>query len=283
MIEVYDLNGIAGRTHKHIGIDEVVQDALDNEVRTISVISTGNYLKEIAEEIERRELNDKLRVVNLVNRRLGNNALELIIEDNLILRDSKEREEYTLKKIPDVGRVRDYTDFIPKALEKRAEGILSSNPDYIGSGVGTGKLLVTLYRKIKEKNLRTKLVGLVPQHENGIFNDDNLYEDTQDRLHFRTFETISLADKLSTPYTSFKKEIKQSIADGHIIIEANDEDFRRANQEALSRGYNAEISGSAGFVLYDPVIRQKYGIGENSRIIVINTGNGLRNFSSNLR
>ena len=57
------------------------------------------------------------------------------------------------------------------------------------------------------------------------------------------------------------------------------EDFRRANQAAISREYNAEISGSAGFVLFDSAIRRRYGIDDAARIVVVNTGNGHSNYS----
>ncbi|MBW2966450.1 PLP-dependent lyase/thiolase [Candidatus Woesearchaeota archaeon] len=242
------------RNYKEIGIEEVIQDALDNKVDTISVISSGNYLNAILEASKKTNL----KVVNLVNQSLGYPDLELLIEDNRILRNPKEREAYVADKLSNSGKVKDYTDFIPKALEQEAEKILASNPDYISLGVGTGKLFVILYRKIKEKGLKTKLFGVLPRGENGVFNEGN-------------FEFTSLADKLTTPYTSFRDELLQAQSEGHILFEAEDKDFLKAKKQARKRGYKEEISGSAGFVLYDDEIKAKYRI-ESENILVVNTG-----------
>ena len=248
---IYDLGG--KRTHKSIGIEEVIQDALDSEVDTISIISSGNYLNAILEEVKRR--NVSLKVVNLVNKPLGK-GIELLMEGKKILRTPEEREDYVEQRIP--GKAKDYTNFIPKALEQEAEKMLASNPDYISLGVGTGKLFVTLYRKIKEKGLKTRLFGVLPKGENGVFNEGN-------------FEFTSLADKLTAPYTSFRDELLQAQSEGHILFEAEEKDFLKAKKEARKRGYKEEISGSAGFVLYDDEIKAKYGI-DSSNILVVNTG-----------
>lgn len=278
MIEVYDFYARTGSTHKIIGIDEIVQDVLDNEVNTISVISSGNYLDAILEKIKEKGLEGILKVVNLVNRLsedTGDGYNELLIKERMVLKDAEERQDYVSANLKNTGKVKDYTDYIPKALEEYAEGMLASAPDYISLGVGTGKLAAVLCKIIEDKELKTKLIMVVPKGENGIFNKNNLYE-KGDKLYYKKFKPKSLADKLSTPYTFFKGEIEKAMKDGHVIIQATNKDFKKANRKATELGRTAGVSGSAGFVLYDEGIRKRYGIKEDSYILIVNTGKGSK-------
>lgn len=270
-IRVYDFNAF-GRSHKSVGVDEVLQDALDRNVDTISIISSGNYIGTILFEVRKRGLEGKFRVVNLVN---GKSSLEdeISMGDNLILRDSEERAAFVERVLGDAGKVVDYTDFQPKAYESEAENILGSNPQYIGLGVGSGKLFLSLRKMIQEKGLRTKLVGILPKGENGVFNDDNLHE-KNGGLFFRRFNSRSPADKLVCPYTFFKPQLLEAVGDGHLLVEVSNRDLRKANRKSRKLRYDAEVSGSAGFVLYDSKFRAANGIPEDSEITVINTGRG---------
>jgi len=196
-IKVYDFNS-SGRSHKSIGIDEVVQDAIDREVDTISVISSGNYINTILSEIERRGYENRISVVNLINGK-PRGDLEIYIGGNRILRDAKEREEFVRESRLDLGNVADYTDFQPRAYLSECENILQGNPDYVSLGVGSGKLFLALRNMIEAKGLKTRLIGVLPKGENGVYNDENLFEDEQGNLYFRRFRPRSPADKL-TPF-----------------------------------------------------------------------------------
>lgn len=272
-VQVYDFNK-NGRTHKSLGINEVVDDAVLNQVDTISMISSGNYIRTLIGEIRQRGLENRVKVVNLGN---GNRGIEgcneVEIEKNRVLRDSEEREQYVGKRVLDAGKVKDYTDFTPRAYELKAEEILASNPDYVSLGVGSGKLFLALKKVIQEKGLSTKLVGILPKFENGVFNQWNLYE-KDGKLFFKEFDPKSPADKLVCPYTAYGPKIVDSENQGHILVEAETRDFKRANKRARKQGLEAEVSGSAGFVILDPKIRSQYGISENSSVVIVNTGRG---------
>ncbi len=261
-----------GRTYKSIGVEEIVDDALHNEVDTISVISSGNFLASIRSEVQKRGLTG-LSVLNLVNKKTRRGG-ELRMPKKRILRDANEREGYVMKTAPEKGKVKDYTNFIPQALEIEIEKILSTNPEYVALGVGSGKLFTTIAKKIKEKGLVTKLIGFVPRGENGIFNDKRVYENKKGHLKTKQFKYRSVADKLSTPYTWFKENIKAAIIDGHIVCEANNSDFKKAYKKAKGLGEVCEISGSAGFIALSDKFKERYNIEENSNIVVLNTGQG---------
>lgn len=272
-IQTYDFNK-NGRTHKSLGINEVADDVTSNDVETPVFISSGNYIGTFLGEIRQRGLEERIQVVNLSNHRLGLECQELLIDPTRVLRDAKEREQYVRERLGISGKVKDYTDFTPKAYETKAGVILEGNPDYVSLGVGSGKLFLALRKVIKQKGLKTRLIGILPRGENGVFNDDNLYEDSEGNLHYKTFEPKSLADKLVCPYTFYKPELLQAQREGHILIEADNKDFKRANKAARKKGLESEVSGSAGFVVLDPKIRQKYNIPEDSSIVLVNTGRG---------
>ncbi len=67
------------KTHKALGIDEVVQDALTHNVDTLIVISSGNYVSALVNEIERQNLEQRLHVVNLVNKPMASPCREVHI------------------------------------------------------------------------------------------------------------------------------------------------------------------------------------------------------------
>jgi len=278
---IYDFNEL-GRTHKSIGVNEVITNAVRNNVDTISVISSGNYVRSLIGEIRNRGLEGKLRIVNLSNERLGLPCEELLIEPKRILRDSAEREQFVTEQLGEgVGKVWDSTDYIPDSYLLKAGEILEARPDYVSLGVGSGKLFLALSRTIKQKGLATKLIGFLPKAENGVFNENNIYEENG-KLYFKSFDPQSPADKLVCPYTYHKPEILQSCEDGHVLIEVDDKDFKVANRKARKLGLESEVSGSAGFVFLDPEIREKYGLTENSNVVLINTGRGY-NWENQLR
>lgn len=269
MIQVYDFQKEFG-THKAVGVEEVVEDALRKGIDIVSVISHGNYFRALSQAADRLA-RDKLRVVNLVNWR-PQTACEVQIEDKRILRDSREREAYLAQRLTGAGKIADYTDFIPEALRTKAREVVASAPNYVSLGIGSGKLFVTLLDAVRKKQLKTRLVGIVPKGVNGVFPENNLlFRDGN--LFFRQLPD-TIADCLATPYTSFAPEIRGSREEGHLIYAASNPDFSRAWSEASAKGHISEYGGSAGFVLCNPNIRHDLEIREDSDVLVINTGRG---------
>ena len=167
--------------------------------------------------------------------------------------------------------------------------MLASNPDYVSLGVGSGKLFLALKKIIDERGLKTRLVGILPRGENGVFNDDTLHKvygrtieqpdgsyTTEYQLYCDGFNPQSIADKLVCPYTFFKQKLLESLKEGHFLIEVEDKDFKKANRKARKRGLEAEMSGSAGFVILDPKMRKQYGIRDDASVIVVNNGRGYQ-------
>ncbi len=273
-VKIVDFYKNTGSTHKKLGIDEIIDDALANNIDTITVISSGNYIGAIRQGIERRGLTHNIRAVNLVNKSTGT-PLEVEIKDNVILRDGEEREKYIASKMPEALRVRDYTDFVSRALQEQARRIVELDSDLLCLGVGSGKLYMSLYQAIKEQGSKTKLVGLLPVKENGVFNDDNLYE--QDGiLRFKDFSPKSKADKLVTPYTLFKERLLATQAEGHRLIEIDNKQLKKAQKIASIQHVDCEISGSAGFITYDKKFRERHSIPDGVSMTIISTGKGVK-------
>jgi hypothetical protein len=275
MISIHDIQARTGSTVKQTGIDEVIDYALEKSANAIAVISSGNYIRAIKDAVHKRELEKQLKIVNLVNTHRNPDDLEVLIEEHRLLKDAEERQAYVKEHLPDIGNVVDITDYIATSLKQEAQVILSKNPDYVALGVGTGKLYVALADIIKQQGLKTKLVGVLPNGENGIYNDDNITTDQDGKMHFKTFEPKSLADKLVTPFTHYKQRILDSLQDGHQLVEVTNTDFKRAHKAAKKHDVQAEISGSAGFILYDDKMRKQLHIPDTASITVVNTGKGV--------
>ncbi len=297
--EIYPIMADGG-THKIAGAQEAVEDALQKGANTISVISTGNYLTAIAQEIHRQGLEKQLTLVNLTNHPLNLENIshrEVIIEGKRILRNEIEREEYVQDNLPNAGYVRDYTDFQPNRLinialcmvslhhldqhQQLPRGtdieMLEPHRDYIALGVGTGKLFLALAEKIEEYCLPTKLIGIIPKGENGIFNDANLKEEGG-LLYYKNFSSRSVAKALACPYTACKPQLLKTKDKGHMFFQANNDDFFIAWKLAAERGCKGEQSESAGLVLHDKKVRKSLGLQENALATLVYTG-----FASNER
>lgn len=270
MIRVFDF-GYTG-THKEIGVEENIREALHAECSAVCVISSGNYVNSLREQVRKMGLEGTLAVLNLVNRRARDNR-EIQIPPGLILRDAAEREEFVKSKTG-LESVIDVTDITALELAERCRSVIQAKPGYLSVPIGSGKLFTAFYIANQQLRAGAKLIGVMPRGENGVFNDDNLYTDTFGNLHYRRFKPISLADKLSTPYIVFKEQILQARGEGHILIEASNLDFWQAARLARKRGYNPEYSGSAGFVAGLRRVQGRYGIPEDADILVINTGRG---------
>jgi hypothetical protein len=268
------------KSHKALGVDEVLDDALASGINTIAVISSGNYVGAISEGIKARDLSGRLRVVNLVNQSINNGHAEVIIQGRRILRPG-EREAYILEQMPEAGIVRDYTDFQPRAYDRIARGEIvafdrfaGKHPDYVSLGVGSGKLFLAIERAIREQGLTTKLIGILPKGENGVFNEGQLVE-TDGRLFTKDpFNPQTIADKLSCPFTALRSELLAAQEHGHVLAEVGNNDFYSAFVYARNARSPGEPSATAGLIIHDPEFREKYGIHEDSFCVVVHTGYG---------
>jgi len=249
-------------------------------VNTIAVISAGNYVGAINEGIVKGSLGKKLRVVNLVNESLGNGQEEIIIPPRRILRPG-EREEFVLENMPNAGKVRDYTDFQPVAYGEFArdrivalDRAFSRHPDYVSLGVGSGKLFIAIERAIRNQGLPTKLIGLLPKGENGVFNQGTLEVRDNKIFSKQQFNPQSIADKLVCPYTALQEQLLAAQGRGHVLAEVDNIDLYSAFIYAQNERHSGEPSATAGFMIRDPGFRAKCGIRDDSFATIVHTGYG---------
>jgi hypothetical protein len=268
------------KTHKAFGVGEVMQDALREGVDTISVISSGNYIGTILEAVRQRNLGGRFKVVNLVNAPRGLDCTEIQIEERRILRDAAEREAYVAQRLANAGKTRDYTDFQPAVYKEIAKHILRDREimglriSHIGVGVGTGKLFLALAQEIQEQGLETKLIGILPEGENGVFNDDNL-EVRDGKLYYKEFNPQSPADKLVCPYTIYKSQLLATRDQGHRLIEVTPQQIIDAYGSAnLGWKIPGEPSACASFVIDDPHFRKRHELEGHTLGLMIHTGLG---------
>lgn len=286
-----------GGSHKNLYASEVLDDAIQNGIDTISVISSGNFLAAIAGEIRRKR--SKIKLVNLVNTPLKHTVseedfTEVVIKDNRILRTRAERENYVRMRLSEVGKVRDYTDFnacyvfsplvvsfshlfTPLVASPEVNAVrehlgydVPSYPDYISVGVGNGGFFLDLAKTIKRYRAPTKLIGVLPKGENGVFTEESDFL-IKDGLLYMTsnFNPRTNADKLSCPYTSFGQQLLDSREEGHIFYEACNNDFERAFNLGRGLGLVGEVSSTAGLVMHDPQVRKRLRLSEKGNLLAV--------------
>lgn len=268
----------SAKTHKSFGVEEVVDNALRDNIDTICLISSGNYVQAVYDELSGRNLQRDIRLINLSSNPSSNKPWEEVeIEGRRILRNARERACYVRDKVKGAERIRDYTDFRPRVYRTIARDILNEDPSYVSLGVGSGKLYLALLEEIRKRDSHTMLVGIVPKWENGFFNDENLYQEGG-KLFYHEFDPQTIAKKLACPYTRFKSVILNSLEDAreglHRLIEADNEDMIFAAEIASRRGMIGEASSSAGFLIEDQDLRREWGLKEDCHCVIVFTGRG---------
>jgi len=64
------------------------------------------------------------------------------------------------------------------------------------------------------------------------------------------------------------------LSEGHLLVEATNRELKKANKTSRKLSYNAEVSGSAGFQLFDKAFRHRHKVSDSDDVVVINTGRG---------
>ena len=254
-IEVINFHDITGATHKELGAQEAISDAIDRGLDAICVISSGNYIEAL-----REASGERVEVFNLVNREAVDD-FEIEIPKEVILKTPSKRVDLVRSK-GYVGNIDDYTDFIPEAYSNHALKILESSPDYILCPAGSGKLWVSIVKEVEAQGLGTRVIGVTPKDKNGF------YESVEDCFQ------KSVADKLTAPFTSLREDAL-AMAPKHIIAEVSERELKSAYAKAKREGIICEASGAAGFVIYDRKFRREYDVDDDDSIMVVSTGLGV--------
>ena len=258
-VEIYNFNDVTGATHKELGVQEVIDDALKRGLEAITVISSGNYIEALREAAA----NTGISVYNLVNGG-PRSEFDITIPEGKILRTNEERVDVA-RSSGVKGKVDDYTDFIPTVYSTAAEEILRSEPSYVVCPIGSGKLWVSLVRKAEERGLPTKVIGVTPEGKNAFYHE---------RIDGEEFDLKSVADKLTAPFTKLRQEVLAK-EPPHALVEATELQLRRAYRKAQSLDVICEPSGAAGFIAYERNFRDRYGISEDDKVMVVSSGEGL--------
>ncbi|MBT3814464.1 pyridoxal-phosphate dependent enzyme [Candidatus Woesearchaeota archaeon] len=259
-IHTYNFADITGATHKELGVDEIVDNALSKDLEGIVVISSGNFSFAIQEEITRRE--SSLKLFNLVGRKSRSNS-EIEIPNGDILKTNEQRVSVVRDATGLNIKIQDYTDFIPNAYGVHAEVILASTPDYVLCPIGSGKLWLSIVRKVQSLDISTKVIGVTPKGRNAFF------------LNNLTRNLDSVADKLTAPYTHLREEVLAE-SPNHIVAEASERQLKKAYNKAKQRNIECEPSGAAGFVVYDQKFCNQHEIDKSDDVVVVSTGKGFK-------
>lgn len=256
---IYNFHDISAATHKEVGVAEIMDDAIARGLDAVVVISSGNYIQALSDEGQIRSV----KVLNLVNDK-PREDYEIRIEQGRILRTPEERVEAILAS-GFQGNVKDYTDFVPTAYAEHANKILEGRPDYVLCPIGSGKLWLSIVRRIEEQGLETRVVGFAPAGKNPFFHEFREGEEWNLR---------SLADKLTSPYTALKEEVL-SKAPTHRVFELTEREILRAYAKAQRRGVICEPSGAVGFAYYQRRIKKELGISRKDSVRIVSSGSGL--------
>jgi len=256
-VELYDFHKVTGASHKEVGVGEIVDDALNRGLEGIVVISSGNFLHAIKEEIERRSVD--LTLFNLTNCR-SDDPLDVPIPKDKIVRTPEERVALVKDQRGLDLNVDDYTDFIPQAYSDHSRQMLVSHPDYIICPIGSGKLWKTIVDVIEVQGLPTRVIGVAPRKGNPFYRQNEF--------------TSSVADKLTAPYIALTDEIL-SRAPKHVVVEASETQLKKAYSKAREQGIECEVSGAAAFVFYDDHFRKRNSIDLDDAVVLVSTGRGM--------
>lgn len=252
--EVYDFQAITGKTHKEIGVAEIISSAVIARCNIV-VISSGNYVGALRKQAE--ITSPRMRIYNLVNNQ-PSHPLDVRIPKGHVLKSSGERINLVRTMHPDIGELLDHTDTIPFAYRNHALALLDDHPDYVVCPIGSGKLWYSIVNAITSA---TKVIGVTVEGKNPFVNCSKFGERT-------------IADKLVSPYTLLADAIKHLSSKGHIITEVSEEELEEAHKKSTDDGFLCEPSGSAGFVVFNKQFRDRAGISPKANVKIVSTGKG---------
>lgn len=153
-------------------------------------------------------------------------------------------EIITMTRESDEEVIWDVTNGFHEAFQTIIEEIKGERPDWLVVPLGSGEAFVGLYEGLKKFKLKTKLVGV------GV-------------------KGPSIADKLYTPWTPYKRKIEEILKEGHQYIKLSEEQIKDA-YEKVRHIISCEPSSSVVFA-----VLPELGIDTKDKVIVINSGKGL--------
>jgi threonine synthase len=151
--------------------------------------------------------------------------------------------------------VLDVTNNYEDAFQSIAAELRHDAPDYLVTPLGSGEAYAGLYQGLKKHRLKTTLVGA------GVH---------QLRDHELLLQAKpSIADKLYTPFTPYRKKIISILGEGNLYFHVSDRQIIDAYKK-IGPVYSCEPSSAAAFASLP-----KLSINKDSKVVVINSGKGI--------
>jgi len=234
------------RTFKDRRSELVIDRARDENVDKLVLITSGNAGYSLAKFAE----GTNIKVVCVVDRvsftvrdKLEKSSYK-VIDLDLSKKIFGPEETIAMVRESDEEVIWDVTNGFHQAFQSIVREIKTERPDWLIVPVGSGEAFVGLYEGLKKFGLKTKLVGV------GI-------------------KGPSIADKLYTPWTPYKRKIEAILKEGHQYIQLSEEQIKDA-YEKVRHIISCEPSSSVVFGALSEL-----DIDSKDKVIVINSGKGL--------
>ena len=236
----------------------VIEKAVEERVDKLALITSGNTGYSLA----RIAKGTGVKVVCIIDRMVDTHIEKLL-----------KKFSYGVIKIDLSQRIFQTEDIIARARETSHEVIWDAtngyhmafqaiigeiekeDPDWLITPVGSGEAYVGLYEGLKKYRMKTKLVGA------------GIHKLRNNRLEL--CEGPSIADKLYTPYTPYKRRIETILEEGHLYIQLSEEQVSNA-YEKVHPVISCEPSSAAVFAALPEM-----DIVKENKIIIINSGKGV--------
>lgn len=235
-----------------------IDEAMEERVDKIVLITSGNAGYSLARLAEGTDM----KVVCIVD-----------VATNPGIRESLEEYSYRVIEVDLSHKILQTEDVVKLARETSDEVILDVTngyhtafqsivteikkevPDYLITPLGSGEAYVGLYQGLKKHRLKTILIGA------GV----HQLRDHELELHVHP----SIADKLYTPYTPYRKKIMSILEEGNLYFHLSDEQIIDAYKK-INSAISCEPSSAAAFAALP-----KLDIDKDSKVIVVNSGKGI--------
>jgi len=149
----------------------------------------------------------------------------------------------------------DVTNGYHAAFQSIVTEIEEEAPDYLVTPVGSGEAFVGLYEGLKRYRLKTILVGVGVHHKSNH--------------ELKLQATPSIADKLYTPYTPYKKRIERILEEGNLYIHVSDEQIIKAYKN-INLEISCEPSSAAAFASLPEL-----DVSKSNKVVVVSSGKGI--------
>jgi len=235
-----------------------ISRAMQEHVDKLVLITSGNCGYSLARLAE----GSGIRVVCFIDKAIGNYIKERlrkyahdVIEIDLGSKIYHSEDLLALARETKDEVIWDVTNGYHVAFQDIVGEIETENPDLLIVPLGSGEAYVGLYEGLSRYRVNTKLLGV------------GVHEMRGNTLILR--EKPSIADKLHTPFTPYRRRIEAILEEGHLYTQLSDAEIADA-YEKIHLLIQCEPSSAAAFAALSEIDVKKY-----RKIIVVNSGRGI--------